>query len=105
MSLLSNLPAAIEEVFKNYEENKDLEVKTIIRAWIDYIVETRIKPADDTSLPEIPEKELLPQVKGMVNSPRFSKLEADKACDDLIKLLDKYKKESRGARSTNPLAS
>jgi hypothetical protein len=104
MSLLSNLPAAIEEVFKNYEENKDLEVKTI-RAWIEFLVQTRINPADDTSLPEIPERELLPLVKGMVYSPRFSKLEADKACDDLIKLLDRYKRESRGARSTNPLGS
>lgn len=104
MSLLSNLNAAIEEVFKTYEENKDLEVKTI-RAWIDFLVQTRIKPADDTSLPAIPEKELLPLVKGMVYSPRFSKLEADKACDDLIKLLDKYRNESRGARNSNPLAS
>ena len=104
MSLLSNLPAAIEEVFKNYEEDKDLEVKTI-RAWIDFLVQTRINPEDDTSLPEIPKKELLPLVKGMVYSPRFSKLEADKACDELIRLLDRYRKGSREARSTNPLES
>jgi len=104
MSLLSNIPAAIEEVFKNYEENKDLEVKTI-RAWIDFLVKTHIEPEDDTCSPAIPEKELLPLVKGMVHSSPFSKSEASKACDLLIEQLGRYKQEPRGARTINPSAS
>jgi hypothetical protein len=104
MSLLSNLPAVIEEVFKNYGESAASEVKTI-RTWIDFRVETWIKPQDDTSLSGIPEEELLSLVKRMVQSSTFSKVEVDKACEDLIKLLDKYKKGPRGPRSINPLAS